>query len=59
MGNSIYNNFITAGMGDWYYFEIPITVPPEIYANFKVELYSPSALDGSKTHTVSLLLKVS
>lgn len=57
-GNSVSKNYATAGMGDWYYFEIPVTVPPEIDKNFKVELYSPSALDGSKTQTVSLLLKV-
>lgn len=56
-GNSLYENFTTAGMGDWYYFEIDINLPQDTTSNFKVELYSPSAIDGSKTFLVSLALK--
>ena len=56
-GNSLYENFTTAGMGDWYYFEIDIDLPSETTDNFKIELYSPSAIDGSKTSLVSLNLK--
>lgn len=56
-GNTLYENFTTAGMGDWYYFEIDIDLPSETTDNFKIELYSPSAIDGSKTSLVSLNLK--
>ncbi len=56
-GNTLYESFTTAGMGDWYYFEVEIELPEETTDSFKVELYSPSAIDGSKTSLVSLTLK--
>ncbi|UNC93405.1 Gmad2 immunoglobulin-like domain-containing protein [Candidatus Contubernalis alkaliaceticus] len=58
-GKSLYEHYTTAGMGDWYHFEIDINLPEETSNSFKVEMYSPSAIDGSKTNLVSLPLKIS
>lgn len=56
--NSLYENYTTAGMGDWYYFELKIEIPEEISNKFKVELYSPSAIDRSKTNVVTIPLRL-
>lgn len=58
-GTTLYQHYTTAGQLDWYHFEIEIDLPEETTKNFKVELYSPSAIDGSKTNLVSLPLKIS
>lgn len=59
-GDVLYNNFTTAGMGDWYFFEIPIDVPAPIEngSDFTVELFTESARDGSEENLVSLPLNL-
>ncbi len=59
-GDVLYNNFTTAGMGDWYFFEIPIDVPEAIEdgSDFTVELFTKSAKDGSEENLVRLPLKL-
>ncbi|UNC91390.1 Gmad2 immunoglobulin-like domain-containing protein [Candidatus Contubernalis alkaliaceticus] len=59
-GDAAYNNFTTAGMGDWYFFEIPIDVPSSIIngSDFTIELFSESAKDGSEENLVSLPLNL-
>ncbi len=57
-GNTLYEGYTTAGMGDWYYFELEIETPGDISNKFNVELYSPSAIDGSKTSLVSIPLRL-
>ena len=59
-GDILFNNFTTAGMLDWYFFEILIDVPAPIEdgSEFTIELFTESAKDGSEGNLLSLPLSL-
>ena len=50
-------HFITAGMGDWYYFEFELDLPEELSETFTLELFTYSAQDGSVIHLIVIPLE--
>ncbi len=59
-GEEIKNGFTTAGMGDWYYFEIELSLEGLLKPGekFTLELYTKSAKDGSVENLVSISLRL-
>lgn len=57
-GKNIKDGFTTAGMGDWYYFEIVFSLEElfEPGENFSLELYTESPKDGSRENLVTIPL---
>lgn len=47
----------TAGMGDWYFFQVDMEVPEEFEDSFHLELFTYSAKDGSIENLVQIPLK--
>lgn len=55
-GNFSQEVLATAGMGDWYYFQVDMEVPEE-FADFHLELFTYSAKDGSIENLVQIPLE--
>lgn len=56
-GNISQEVLATAGMGDWYYFQVDMEVPEEFGDSFHLELFTYSAKDGSIENLVQIPLK--
>jgi len=55
-GTATEEQYAIAGMGDWYYYELSVTVPAELSQEFTLELFSYSARDNSVINLVEIPL---
>jgi hypothetical protein len=56
-GETTLEQYTTAGMGDWYFFEMDIELPDDFGDTFTLEMFTYSANDGSVTNLVEIPLQ--
>lgn len=56
-GQVALEDFLTAGMGDWYYFELDLELTAQLSDTFILEMFSYNAEDGSVINLVEIPLQ--